>query len=260
MNRRPVSVDVPMHGPRRPARAHPRHPLRIRGPRPRGGGRPPDRALSGALGRPQGRRDRLRLRSDARGDASAAAGRGSHRRARQPGTARAGAGGRSKRGRHLFAARSWIDPARLLQRGGTDLRAHRRRAERRRPAGRAMGIRNSSATWKRTACRRWPIACKRPWRRSASASARFSRGCSATAPADRTRRLRAKPESHLDRGLAAGRCSAAEHGGRCAVGRPAEVLSLDTDQVMAGNRRTKPRTMWLSSSSLSSRSNPLDGG
>jgi hypothetical protein len=97
-------------------------------------------------------------------------------------------------------------------------------------------------------------------RRSASASARFSRGCSATAPADRTRRLRAKPESHLDRGLAAGRCSAAEHGGRCAVGRPAEVLSLDTDQVMAGNRRTKPCTMWLSSSSLSSRSNPLDGG
>ena len=32
----------------------------------------------------------------------------------------------------------------------------------------------------RTACRRWPIACRRPWRRSASASARFSRGCSAT--------------------------------------------------------------------------------
>ena len=31
----------------------------------------------------------------------------------------------------------------------------------------------------RTACRRWPIACRRPWRRSASASARFSRGCSA---------------------------------------------------------------------------------
>ena len=51
---------------------------------------------------------------------TAAAGRGSHRRARQPGTARRSWRARSKRRRHLFAARSRIDRARLLQRRGTD--------------------------------------------------------------------------------------------------------------------------------------------